>query len=316
MDTLNLSPSLQNSIVAWLQYLKLNRKYSPNTIKAYLTDLYYFIGFLNSYYCETATFDLIQKVDLTALRSWLSRRKSDDHKVTSNARALSVVKSYFKYLYKFHNIDNQSPYLIKIKNNNKPLPKALSKDGATSAAITIKDLSTEQWIGERDMALLALIYGSGLRISEALAIEMRDIPLSQEGSITILGKGNKQRKVPVLQTVIQQIGKYIICCPYDLQKGKLFRGAKGETLNPDVFRSTLRKLRKYLNLPEYATPHAFRHSFATHLLGSGGDIRTIQELLGHQSISTTQRYTKVDNESLRNAFIEFDPRKKDMANPL
>jgi len=306
MNSIGINPNFKLIIGSWLNHLKNNRKYSKHTIKAYITDLFYFLEFIVKYTEEKASLRLISSLTVRDFRAWLAARNRDNHEQTSNARALSVIKSFFKYLKKFHGVDNQQILAIKLGAIKKPLPKALSIDKAVEASKAIAELS-DTWVGQRDLALLTLIYGCGLRIGEALLLRKSDIPQNDNMPIKIKGKGNKERVVPIMNYIIQEIEKYIKVCPHDLNDGVLFRGERGGNLNPDVFRSRLRNLRGYLGLPEHTTPHSFRHSFATHLLAGGGDIRTIQELLGHENISTTQRYTKVDAENLMLNYKTFHP---------
>jgi integrase/recombinase XerC len=230
-----------------------------------------------------------------------------DFEGASNARALSTVKSFFRYLEKDTGMENAAVFHIRSPKIKKSIPKALAEGQAEQALGEIKTMSKEEWINKRNLALLTLIYGCGLRISEALSLNYKDFPKGD--SITILGKGNKQRAVPVLPVVKAAIEEYVAACPYPFEaKTPLFLGSRGGALDPAIFQRELRKLRTALGLPESTTPHAFRHSFATHLLSAGGDLRSIQELLGHASLSTTQRYTHVDKERLMNAYKNAHPR--------
>lgn len=306
MNSLKFSISVRNALLSWVEYLRHQKSYSKNTQKAYLTDLYYFLGFMTNHTGQVIELEQFNEFKIQDFRAWLSARKNSDLKITSNARALSVVKNFYKHLRKKYGVSNDAIANIRIAKIPKPIPKALSIQQTEESIKGLFELS-DCWTSYRDMALLTLIYGCGLRISEALQLSSSDIPLSENFPLKIKGKGNKERLVPVLQYVINVIRKYKELCPFDLNDGKLFRGKTGKTLNPDVFRARMRNMRKLMNLPDHTTPHAFRHSFATHLLGGGGDIRTIQELLGHESISTTQRYTKVDAENLLLSYKLFHP---------
>ncbi len=297
---------VSNLIKEWITYLSHQKRYSAHTTKAYLTDLFYFLSFISSHYGEQVTQKLLENISIQDFRSWLALRKKENLKSTSNARALSVTRNFYKYLKVHHGIENQAIFSIQIVNKEKPLPKALSKELALESTSKIEVLS-EDWTGKRDVAILSLMYGAGLRISEVLSLKRSDLSQFENSQLLVKGKGGKERIVPVLDFVKKSIADYITDCPYNLEN-HLFLGAKGKKLNPDVFRHKIQKLRGFLNLPEHASPHAFRHSFATHLLANGGDIRTIQELLGHQSISTTQRYTKVDAENLIAAYKKFHPK--------
>ncbi len=298
---------VESLIHSWLDYLAKNRGYSKHTLKAYLTDIYYFLQFVTKHFEETITVATLEKLTLSDFRSWLAGRKNSEHKTSSNARAVSVLRSFFRYLIKNEELVNQSVFSIRIVDKHKPLPKALSIDASLLATSSVMAMFPD-WTGLRDYAVLLLLYGSGLRISEALSLKAKDFPTASNMSLIIKGKGNKERVIPVLPITLQAIKQYKKACPHDINTGLLFRGKSGKPLNSSTYRKRLQDLRKFLNLPEYASPHAFRHSFATHLLGSGGDLRTIGELLGHQSISTTQKYTKIDAEGLIKSYLNFHPR--------
>ena len=225
---------------------------------------------------------------------------------TSTARALSTVKSFYRYLEKQGTLTNPVIFHLRGPKLKKALPKALGVEQAQQALETIGTQHEDEWVNKRDLALLVLIYGSGLRISEALSLTTAD---NKGDSLTIIGKGNKQRMVPLLPVIKNAIADYMSACPYPFTAtAPLFLGKRGQPLNPAIFQLQLRKLRAALNLPESTTPHAFRHSFATHLLSAGGDLRSIQELLGHTSLSTTQRYTHVDKARLMQAYQNAHPR--------
>lgn len=311
MNSIDIESNLKKSITSWLNHLKDNKKYSKHTIKAYVTDLFYFLEFISGHSGEKISIQLLADLTVKDFRSWLAKRNREQHEQTSNSRALSVLKGFYKYLKKIHGVDNQQILAIKLGSIKKPLPKALSVEKALQASKAISELS-DTWIGQRDLALLTLIYGCGLRISEALDFKRSDIPSNENSPIRIKGKGGKERVIPVMNYIIAELNKYIKLCPYNLDESEyLFLGERGGKLNPDVFRNRLRNLRGYLGLPEHTTPHSFRHSFATHLLADGGDIRTIQELLGHENISTTQKYTKVDAKNLMLNYKNFHPMSDD-----
>ncbi len=308
MSTVNLASDLQTAIIEWQKHLKFERHYSEHTLSSYVTDLFYFIHFLNEHHNQTATLSLLANVSIRDIRSWLAKRAMAKLKSTSNSRAVSVIRNFYRFLSNQYHIENQAAFNIKILNKNKPLPKALPPDNAIIATKMIDHVSQDYWIGKRDVAIMMLLYGCGLRISEALSITTHDITSIQDNQILIKGKGKKERYVPILPQVHDAITQYITLCPYDLQQGQIFKGKSGKDLNPNVFRVNVRKLKQILNLPSHTSPHAMRHSFATHLLGNGGDLRTIQELLGHESLSTTQRYTKLDSASIIDQYRQFHPR--------
>jgi integrase/recombinase XerC len=305
---MRISKEVRIAIKAWLSHLRDVRNYSKHTIDGYTVDLFYFLNFLTHYNEEMVTMHTISNIRLKDLRAWLAKRHAEGIKSTSNARALSVLKNFYRFLNKNYGIECDAPFNIKIRNSSAPLPKAILPTLALDAVDAVANIAEEPWVGARDTLILILLYGCGLRISEALSLHKKDF--LQDGYIIITGKGKKQRQLPLLPIINQAYQEYIKSCPHDLSQGPLFVGVRGGALNPDVFRSRIRKLRSFLGLPEHTSPHAFRHSFATHLLGAGGSLRTIQELLGHESLSTTQRYTKVDSDKIINTYNQFHPRNK------
>ena len=287
---------------------------SSHTVEAYQHDITDFLAFLHRHLAQGEIgLPQLKSLDLLDLRSWLASRQQETYTATSTARAISTVRNFFRYLHREQGIENAAVFNLRAPKLKKPLPKALQEADSLNAIGHIKQLHPEPWIAMRDWALLNLLYGSGLRISEALGLTLRDITSAQE-SLRILGKGNNERIVPLLPEVKAAVGEYIAICPY-LQPGAdggspLFLGARGGVLQPAIFQKQIRLLRAYLGLPESVTPHAFRHSFATHLLAGGGDLRSIQELLGHESLSTTQRYTQVDTARLLSAYKNAHPKGK------
>jgi len=308
---IQIQNDLKDTVKAWMEYLLKLKNYSKYTCNAYATDLFYFFSFLSTHFGgEKISLSLLTKLETQDFRAWLAKRKNNDLKITSNARALSTVKNFYKYLNTNKILDNKNVFNIKLNKVNRPLPKALPPESAIKAVEVIKSLSEKSWVGARDNAIMMLMYGAGLRIGEVLRLKLTDIPKNHNELIRIMGKGKKERMLPLLPVIYEAIYSYMKLCPMDLEIGYLFKGLNGKDLNPDVFRASVRRLKIELGLPEYTSPHAFRHSFATHLLGNGGDLRTIQELLGHENLSTTQRYTKVDVANLTNAFKNFHPRNK------
>lgn len=304
--TLPIDSALNRELENWLGWLRDVRRSSNHTLISYQHDIQQFFGFMAGHLGETLSLKNLQALTPRDIRSWLASR-ADDFEATSTARALSTVKNFFRRLEKEEKIENPAIFHIRSPRLKKALPKALGEEQASAALTSIGALHEEEWLNGRDLALLTLIYGCGLRISEALSLQYEDMPRGDV--ITITGKGNKQRSVPVLPAVRAAIHSYVESCPFPFSKGSpLFYGKRGKPLDPAVFQLQLRKLRRSLNLPESATPHAFRHSFATHLLSAGGDLRAIQELLGHASLSTTQRYTHVDKKRLLSAYKNAHPR--------
>ena len=260
---------------------------------------------MQEYLGEKISLKVLKNLEAREFRAWLASRMGT-YENSSNARALSSVKSYFRYLEKQGLCKNAAIFHLKSPKLKKSLPKAVGEEKTAEAIATIGTLR-DDWQGTRDLALLLLIYGSGLRISEALSLTYGAV--KNADAITILGKGNKQRMVPLLPVVSETIEAYIKACPHTFANDSiLFIGARGQALNPAIFQKTIRNVRAALNLPDTTTPHAFRHSFATHLLAAGSDLRSIQELLGHASLSTTQRYTHVDASRLLSAYDKAHPR--------
>ena len=293
----------------WLIYLRDNLMYSAHTIDAYLTDLFYFFDFIFNHYQKSVSLEMIEKLSVQDFRSWLASRKRENIKTNSNSRALSVIRGFYRYLKVKKGIINESVFMIKILKNKKALPRGLPLESVLVATNTIANIPKQLWIGLRNRAILMLLYGCGLRISEALSITLNDFQ-SDMSRLLVKGKGNKERIIPVLEQVKSSVLEYVEACPKDLEK-YLFVGASGKSLNPDVFRTDLRKLKNSIGLPDYSSPHTFRHSFATHLLNEEADLRTIQFLLGHKRLSTTQRYTKLDLNNLVKAYANFRSNSKD-----
>ena len=303
---LPVSPTLLETIAAWQDWMRHNKRASEHTLVSYRHDLEHFLYFLSGHLggqVDTAHLMALQARDF---RAWMAQRHAS-YEASSTARALSTVKNFFRYLEKHGEPVGSAVFHMRGPKLKKSLPKALGEEQAAHAMEAIATQHEEPWIARRDLALLVLIYGCGLRISEALSLRHGDIPRGDV--LSVIGKGNKQRQVPVLPAVREAIDDYLAHCPYPFTAASpLFVGLRGDSLNPAVFQRELRTLRRQLGLPESTTPHAFRHSFATHLLAGGGDLRSIQELLGHASLSTTQRYTHVDKERLLAAYKNAHPR--------
>jgi integrase/recombinase XerC len=267
-----------------------------------------FFQFLSQHYGNTIDKKHLKDISTQDIRSWLVTLKNKNYNISSYARYVSALKNFFNYLQKFENIENKSPHYIKIKNSKNQLPKCIGQIDAKLAIEESFNASSELWLQLRDLAIITLIYGCGLRISEALSITLSDLG---GDFITITGKGQKQRSVPIITPVTNAINDYIKHCPHHLEKNTpLFLGARGKPLNPHVFQRQIRVIRNNLGLPDNVTPHTFRHSFATHLLSNGADLRSIQELLGHTNLSTTQIYTFVDESKILKTYNQCHPRSK------
>lgn len=303
---LPVTADLQKTLAQWEEWMRHVRRSSEHTVISYRNDIAHFLTFLSTHLGARVSFDHLCALEARDIRAWLASRHGE-FEASSTARALSTVKSFFRYLEKQDRIENAAIFHIRGPRLKKALPKALGEEQAGQALEAIGTQHDEEWVNKRDLALLVLIYGCGLRISEALSLTYKDIPKGD--TLSVIGKGNKQREVPVLPLVMQAIEEYVGACPYPFtESSPLFLGKRGKALDPAIFQLQLRKLRAALNLPESTTPHAFRHSFATHLLSAGGDLRSIQELLGHASLSTTQRYTHVDKDRLLKAYMDAHPR--------
>ena len=297
------------AVAAWRDWLAYERRVSPHTLAAYSRDLDDFLAFLTEHLGEPPGFDELERLRPADFRAWLARRAGAGLKRASRARALSVVRGFFRFLERGGRAGNAALAAVRAPKLPHPVPKPLSPRDAADTIELAGRMGAAPWIGLRDVALFTLLYGCGLRIDEALALDRADAPSGE--TITITGKGDKQRVVPVLPAVAESVAAYLAACPHDLGGGDpLFVGVRGKRLQAGVAQRQMRRLRAILGLPETATPHALRHSFATHLLGSGADLRAIQELLGHASLSTTQRYTEVDSERLKAVHARAHPRAK------
>lgn len=290
----------------WLTELKHIRNYSDNTLRAYQTDLENFLHFFRQHLGKDMGLKDINTLQLTDIRSWLTARLNHGILPTSNARALSTLKHFVKYLMQHHDLDLVHLLEIKSPKYQKRLPRPLTSNKIEDL---IKNITlNNSWINLRDAAVVILMYGAGLRISEALNLNYEDFPLPDV--LTITGKGQKQRVVPILPIINTYIQNYLNACPYSFTFGDpLFRGQRKGRLNMRMIQKRMAGLRQSLHLPSEATPHALRHSFATHLLDEQADLRIIQELLGHASLSTTQRYMDISLQNLKEVYIKSHPRK-------
>ena len=300
-------PAVAAAATAWRDWLAHERRAAPHTLDAYGRDLADFLGFLARHAGYPAGLRELGDLGRTDFRAYLAERNRRGLKRASTARALSTLRGFFRFLDRAGLVHNAAVAQLRTPKAAKSVPRALSENEAISAVAEIGGLSDEAWIAKRDTALLMLLYGCGLRIGEALALDRGQAPTGE--TVVVTGKGRKERLVPVLPVVAEAVRDYLAVCPYGPgEDDPLFVGARGRRLNPGVVQRQVRRLRVLLGLPETATPHALRHSFATHLLAGGGDLRTIQELLGHASLSTTQRYTEVDRAHLMTVYRDAHPR--------
>ncbi|MGB3045391.1 MAG: tyrosine recombinase XerC [Xanthobacteraceae bacterium] len=305
-------PKLLAEAVHWQAYLRSERRLSPKTQEAYARDLRQFLGFLADHRGEQATLAHFATLEASDVRAFMAARRASDIGSRSLMRALAGLRSFGRFLEREGHGKVGALSAIRAPKIGKSLPKPI---GVTAAKLLADaDIRAGEdrapWVLARDAAVMALLYGSGLRISEALGLKKRDVPLPGKGdTLSVLGKGNKTRMVPVLQNVLTLIQEYVAMCPHPLPAdGPIFVGARGGPLSPRIIQLAMARLRGGLGLPDSATPHALRHSFATHLLGRGGDLRAIQELLGHASLSTTQVYTGIDTERLLEVYKTAHPR--------
>jgi len=297
---------IQELVNRWQAYLKLQKNYSKNTRESYLNDLKAYFIFIQKYTEESVSIKSISSVDIRMLRSWLSERRFFEYAATSSARALSSIRNFYNYIEKTHKIVCHSIHSVSSPKKPKSLLKALSKEDTLLSLDKIDSLDEVKWIDLRNKSLLTLIYASGLRISEALSITKEHVNKCEY--IKIIGKGNKERLIPWIEDVRKLILEYLKELPYEIGENEpIFRSKMGKILLRNNFNTELVKLRRIYGLPEHLTSHSFRHSFATHLLENGADLRSIQDLLGHKSLSTTQRYTKVNLKHLETVYNKSHP---------
>jgi integrase/recombinase XerC len=301
------SDDLRAAIGLWAAWLTGERRASAHTIAAYGRDLAFFLDFLTEHLGELPSLAAISSLRPADFRAYLARRAQNHAGRTSLARGMSVLRSFVRFVQRRGLASTSALAALRSPKLPASVPKPLTIADAGGAVDAAGDLATSVWQGQRDIAILTLLYGCGLRLSEALGLSRGEAPLSE--TLVITGKGRKQRQLPVLPVVRAAVADYLAACPYALaEDGPLFVGARGGPLNPRLVQRQMQSLRRRLGLPETATPHALRHSFATHLLGAGGDLRAIQELLGHASLSTTQRYTLVETQRLLAIYDAAHPR--------
>lgn len=309
LDALPVAEDLLEAIRQWKDWLRDERRASKHTISSYQFDLFNLFDFLNSYRGKRVRLANLASLTLTDFRAWLAHNAGNDLQAASRARAVAGVRNFFKWLDHTGSLHNSAIELLKSPKTGRRLPRPVSEASAQDIVALAKNVSGDSWIGLRDEALFTLLYGAGLRISEALGLRHSDLGAGDR--LVVTGKGNKQRSVPLLPIVREALEKYLKACPYPASaKSYVFVGARGEVLNAGVAQRDLRRLRRDLGLPDSVTPHALRHSFASHLLSSGADLRSLQELLGHSSLSTTQLYTKIDDRHLAATYRAAHPRAK------
>jgi len=290
----------------WFDYLSHDRRRSKHTVRAYVATAHRSIGFLGLYRGGMIGRDDLIGLSAADLRAYLAQRRAEGLGASSSARELSAVRAFLAYAAECAGSHAQLPR-TRAPKRPRTLPRPAAPDEAVNLAEDAKEAASEPWIGARDLAILLLLYGAGLRVAEALSLTGRDLPVGQ--TLRVTGKRAKTRIVPLVLAVREAIQAYAAACPYPLEgDAPLFRGARGGPLNPDIVRRVVAGARRRLGLPDSLTPHALRHSFATHLLARGADLRALQELLGHASLSSTQIYTKVDAARLLDVYRHAHPR--------
>jgi len=297
---------IRSQISAWQRELSSVRRLAENTLEAYGRDLDQFLSFLAGYTGGAVSLSTLKDLRGADIRAFMAQRRNESLGSRSLARVLSALKSFFRFLEREGVLATEALNVIRTPKLPKSLPKALTVMEARQTIATTEEMEERPWVAARDMAVLSLCYGAGLRIAEALALTKGDL---EGDSLRVTGKGGRIRLVPLIAAVRKSIELYIELSPFkSWPEEPLFRGVKGGVLSPRLIQLRVAQLRGALGLPQSATPHALRHSFATHLLSRGGDLRAIQELLGHASLSTTQIYTAVDTERLLESYRAAHPR--------
>lgn len=298
-------------VEGWRRWLAAERRLAARTETAYRQDMSSFLRFLAGHQGGRVALADLAVLRLADLRAWLAWRHREGFARTSTARAVAAVRSFFRFVDRRRGVHNPALQAMRTPRLPHRLPRPLVEEDARDLIAGARTEAREPWLGLRDTALLLLLYGAGLRIGEALGLDRRDAGLDPRDlrGLRVRGKGGKERLVPVLPVVAEAVAAYLAACPAPPLPGEpLFKGARGRRLQQGVVQKQVRRLRVGLGLPETATPHALRHSFATHLLGAGADLRAIQELLGHASLSTTQGYTEVDGKRLLALYAKAHPR--------
>ncbi len=293
----------------WVAHLRDERRFAANSLEAYERDVAAFLDFLQGHLGGNVHARALAELEPRDLRAYLAYRRQGPDALgdRSIARALAAIRSFFRFLERRHGIVNARLSLVRGPKLKQPLPRPVSEAAARNLIADAQNAAAQDWIGARDAALMTLLYAAGLRISEALALTGADRPLPE--TLRVLGKGGKERVVPLLAAAREAVERYAALCPYALtEDAPLFRATRGGAMTARMAQAVMGHLRGRLGLPSSATPHALRHAFATHLLANGGDLRAIQDLLGHESLSTTQRYTSVETQKILQLYRRAHPR--------
>ncbi len=302
-----ISPAARDALQLWLDGQRALAGASENTITAYRGDVAEFLAFMTEHHGAPQGLAALERISVADMRAWMAHMRGTGLSARSLARKLSAVKSFYRWLAEREGFEPTAVLSTRAPKFRRKLPRPLAEDAAKRVIDTVELQSTEPWVAARDVAVVTLLYGCGLRISEALGLKGADAPLGR--SLRITGKGGKERVVPVIDAARAAVDAYLKLCPHPMEpQAPLFRGVRGGALSPRVIQKAMAQTRAQLGLPSTATPHALRHSFATHLLSAGGDLRAIQELLGHASLSTTQAYTAVDTARLMEIYDRAHPR--------
>ncbi|WP_135507238.1 tyrosine recombinase XerC [Roseovarius aestuariivivens] len=302
-----ISIAARDALSKWLDHQKALRGASDNTIDAYSRDVAGFLAFMTEHSGAAQGLAALARIEVSDMRAWMAFTRGKDVGPRSLARKLSAVKSFYRWLAEREGFDPSAVLSARAPKYQRKLPRPVTPDAARDVIETLDMQHAKPWICARDQAVVTLLYGCGLRISEALGLKGRDLPLGH--SLRITGKGGKERVVPVIAPAIAAVERYLHLCPYPVEPdAPVFRGVRGGALSPRAVQQVMAQVRAQLGLPATATPHAMRHSFATHLLNAGGDLRAIQELLGHASLSTTQAYTAVDSARLMDVYRRAHPK--------
>ena len=305
--TVALSPAARDLMQAWLTELGRLRGASGATCDAYGRDLADFLAFQAAHSGGPAGTATLRGLGTAEMRAWMAAPRARGVGPRSLARRLSAIKAFYRWWAEREGFDATAILSMRAPRHTRPLPRPLGVDGAADMLEAVGRQDTRDWVAARDVAVVTLLYGCGLRRSEALSLDARLLPLGD--TLRIRGKGGKERELPVLPAARSAVARYAALCPHDLAAGTpLFRGIRGGALNGRIVAGVMERARLQLGLPATATPHALRHSFATHLLDAGGDLRAIQELLGHASLSTTQAYTAVDTARLTEIYAATHPK--------